>query len=237
MKRLAALLLAIAASCSFRPAFADEAPAAPEPGVRLHALAAAEVTLGADEPSIRPAAEIEIDGPLPIGGRAPVRVYARLRTYGLQGDTVDLTDVATFRAAALDLGITKRIGRVQVGDQEVWTSLEVGYGVITISDDGAAERLHYPRAAGAGLRVEERSSGAWLSLLYGRHQVAGDRGWGQVMVEGAVPLSFSDRVLVLGGEAILSAGPPGGDPEIRQRDAFRLYVGVSLPELIGVFRR
>jgi hypothetical protein len=209
-----------------------------DPGVRFYALASGEVTLGGDAaPSVRPAAEIEVDGPLPIGGKAPLRVYARFRTFGLPGETIDLSRVDTFRAASFDGGFNKRIGRQSYGAQEIWTSIEIEYGFATITSPEASAAIRYPRHYGIGFRLEERTGGAWLSVLYGRDESAGDRGWGQYQIGGGVPLGMSKGAIVLGGDAVLSAGRPGGDPTLRQRDTFRLYVAVSLPELVGAFRR
>ncbi len=220
-----ALLLAAA------PAIAQE-----EPGVRFYALTAAEVALTGDtDPAVRPSAEIEVDGPLALGTGAPLRVYARFRTFGLPGETVDLGDVKTFRAAELSLGGYRRVGRLVLGDQEVWTSIEGEWGFATaLPAAGAPAALRYPRHYGVGIRLEERRGGAWLSVLYGRHESAGDRLWGQWLVGGAVPLTVSKGVLVLGGDAMLTVGPRGGP---RQRDLLRIYVAVSVPDLIGVFAR
>jgi hypothetical protein len=235
MKRLALIVVSLLATCVHAPVFAQEA----EPGVRFYALAAGEVTLGGDaEPSMRPAAEIEVDGPLAIGesGRVLFRVYTRFRTFGLPGETVDLTNVETFRAASLDVGLYKRFGRLTLGEQELWTSAEVEYGFATITSSEASDSVRYPRKWGVGFRIEERRGGAWLSVLYGRNESAGDRGWGQYLFSGGVPLELSKGAIVLGGDAVLSVGRPGGDPGLRQRDTFRLYVAVSLPDLVGLVR-
>lgn len=230
---IASVLLALALAA---PAAAQE-PA--EPGVRFYALAAGEVTLGGNaEPTIRPAAEIEVDGPLAIGARAPARVFARFRTFGLPGETVDLSDVKTFRAAELTVGAYRRVGLMKVGEQELWTSLEGEWGFATaLPADGEEASLRYPRRYGVGIRSEERTAGAWLSILYGRHESAGPRGWGQWLVSGGVPLGFTKSAIVLGGDAVLSVGPAVDAEGGARRDLLKLYVGVSLPDLAQAFRR
>jgi hypothetical protein len=143
--------------------------------------------------------------------------------------------VETFRAAELSLGAYRRVGRLAIGEQEVWTSIEAEWGFATLLPHEPAAVDRSPRHYGIGVRVEERKGGAWLSLLYGRAEVAGDRGCGQWQVSGGIPLELTKGAIVLGGDAVLSVGPPGRAEH--QRDVFRLYVGVSLPDLMAVMRK
>lgn len=238
MKRLAFSLLYLLASCGgHRLAFAEELP---EPGVRFSALVGTEVTMTADTtPGITPTAEIEVDGPLAIGKGAPLRVYSRLRTYALPGETLDLASIETFRAAEFELGAYKRVGRLVVGDQELWTSIEASWGFATSipTSEGFKPALRAPRHYAVGTRIEERKTGAWLSWLYGRDESAGPRQWGQWILAGAVPLAKTKGAAVIGGEAVLSVGPPGQQAIAGQRDRLKVWVAISLPELAGLFDR
>lgn len=218
MRRLALVLLSIA-SCA-GPAFAQD-------GVRVSAIASAEATLSGDvDASVRPAADLEVEGPLAFGERAIGLVSTRVRIFGLPGQTVSLGDVRTFRAAEVTLGLSKRIGQLKLGEQEVWTSLAGEWGFATVAGSDPAPALRYPRHYAIGLRFEERRGGSRLDLKLGRHEAAGDRGYGQLLLEGQVPLKKALGVrALLGGDAVLSVGPAGA--RARQRDVLRLWVGAA----------
>lgn len=233
MTRAIAVLVLSAAVTSLPPVGAQDLP---DEGVRVTSLASAEVLLSGDlEPVVRPAFEVEVDGPLALGAGAPARVYTRFRLFGLPGQSaVDPTDFESVRAAELALGAYVRVGRLQLGDQDVWTSLEGEWGFATLTGETAAAG-RYPRHYALGIRIEERRLGAWLAMLYGRHESAGPRGWGQWMIAGAVPLSLTRGAVVLGGDAVLSVGP--ADPLGARRDVFRLFVGVDPAQVAALFRR
>lgn len=217
VKRAIAILVLSAAAA---PGFAQD-------GVRVSAIASAEVTLSGDvEASLRPAADLEVEGPLPLGARSIALVATRVRIFGLPGSTVDLTDPKTFRAAEVSLRLSRKVGGITVGDQEVWTSLAGEWGFATISGSDPSPALRYPRHYALGLRFEERRGGARLDLKLGRHESAGARGYGQVLLEGKVPLKKALGVTtLLGGDAVLSIGPASS--RARQRDVLRLWVGVA----------
>jgi hypothetical protein len=199
-------------------------------GVRFDASGFGLVTLTGDtKPDVTPGGRISVDGPLVLGSRAIGRVYSRLDITALPGETVDLASVDTFRAAELSLGAYRSIGDLKIGNQEVVTSIaaEWGFGQRLAHDPSPAQR--YPRHYGAGLRVDEQSSGASMSLLYGHAEAAGDIGFGQWQVSGQLPLG----PVVLGGDAILSVGPPS---VFKQRDIVRMWIGVSVPKLLEKLR-
>lgn len=225
MQLLALALLALTAAVT----------AAPEPGVEFSAVASAETVMAAEaDAGILPSAELEVDGPLVVGGLPLARGLVRLRLLGLPGETVDLTSVETFRSAEVDLAVYRRIGRLSLGNQEVWSSVQVAWGFATRLPEDPVPLQRYVRQYGVGIRIEERASGAWISVLYGRHQAAGPRGFGQVIAAGQVPLGFTRGLLFIGGEAVLSVGTPRAAP--LQRDFARLRVGISLPDLVGLIR-
>jgi hypothetical protein len=206
---------------------AAAAPAFTQDGVRVSAIASSEVTLSGDvDASVRPAADLEVEGPLPLGARSIALVATRVRIFGLPGSTVDFTDPKTFRAVEVSLRLSRRVGGVSVGDQEVWTSVAGQWGFATVPGSDPPPALRYPRHYALGLRFEERRGGARLDLKIGRHEAAGDRGYGQLLLEGQVPLKKALGVTaLLGGDAVLSVGP--ASTRGRQRDVLRLWVGAA----------
>jgi hypothetical protein len=199
-----------------------------EPVVRVSAIASGEVTLSGDvEASVRPAADLEVEGPLAIGTRAIAMVSTRVRIFGLPGEAVSLVDPKTFRAAEVALGLSRPIGQLQLGGgQEVLTSVAAQWGFATVPGSDPAPALRYPRHYAVGLRFEERRGGARLDLKLGRHEAAGARGYGQLLLEGKLPVKKVLRVTtLLGGDAVLSVGPASS--RARQRDVLRLWVGVA----------
>ena len=216
------------------------------------------VNLAGDaDATVTPEAFIEVDGPLALGKTAIGRVYARLGITSLPGETVDLTDVATFRAAEVDFGAYRILGHLKVGDQVITTAAvgEWGFSSVLPGTPDPLQRLirHY----GGGVRLDERSSGASLTFLYGRDEAAGPRGWGQWIVYGQVPVMGTDGIVLLVGEATLAAGPkealascpsearscatpsaiPPAEELLPQRDMLRLGVTVDLKRVLDKLRR
>ena len=76
------------------------------------------------------------------------------------------------------------------------------------------------------MRLQERVSGASLMILYGRDEAAGERGYGQWLVYGQVPIGGTNGALVLVGDATLSVGPQVGGRS--QRDVLRIGVAADL---------
>lgn len=209
-----------------------EASRAEAPGARFDATTFGLVTMSGDaDPTavVTPGARISVDGPLAFGESAIGRVYTRLDFTALPGETLDLSKVETVRGLELSLGVGRDIGRLRVGSQEIVTAIVGEWGFGTRLSADAAPLTRYPRHYGAGVRIEERESGAQIALLYGRAEIGGDRGYGQWQISGQLPIGPA----VLGGDAVLSVGPPG---VFRQRDVVRVFVGVSVPELVRRLR-
>jgi hypothetical protein len=200
-----------------------------EPGVSVDVVGFGQVTMSDAPVAATPGGRIVVDGPIAFGASAPLRAYTRLDLTALPGETVDLKTVETIRAVELGLGAYRRIGQLKIGDQDIVTSIvgECGFATKLAHDPAPADR--YPRQMGLGMRLEERTSGAWIALRYGRAQVAGEAGYGQWMVAGSVPLG----PVRLGGDAVLSVGAG----VFRQRDVVRLWVGTSIPDLVAVVRK
>lgn len=212
-----------------------------EPGFGVTAVLSAQSVMGAGaESKVRPSATLEVEGPVAFKAATPLRAFVRLRLLGMPGEAFDLTAIETVRAVEASLGSSKRIGRVQLGGQELWTSVigEWGFSTALPRGPNIAQGTRNLRHFGGGFQLEERSSGAWVSMIYGRAEAVGDRGWGQWMLAGAVPIKVKERgVLVIGGDAALGVGNPcAGAAFCRQQDFVSIEVGVSLPDLIAVMR-
>jgi len=211
-----------------------------EPGFGVTAVISAQSVMGAGaESRIRPAATLEVEGPIAWQNTTPLRMSARLRLLGMPGEAFDFTSVDTIRAVETGLGASYRVGRAFLGEQELWTSVIGEWGFSTaLPPEFSGTTTRHLRHWGAGVRLEERKSGAWVSMLLGRNEAVGDWGWGQWMVSGAVPIQIKDRgVFVIGGDASLGVGNPcKNDPFCRQQDFVSIEVGISIPDLVAVMR-
>lgn len=214
--------------------------AADEPRFGVTAVLSGQSVMGAGaDTGIRPSATLEAEGPVAFRASTPLRAFVRLRLMGLPGETFDFTNVDTVRAVEVSLGSSKRIGSSQIGDQLLWTSVVGEWGFATAMP--ASEQFletHHKRHFGGGLMLEERTSGAWVTLLFGRDEAVGDRGWGQWIISGAIPISVKDKgVFVIGGNASLGVGNACAQGfNCRQQDFVSVEFGVSLPDLLAVMR-
>lgn len=224
------------------PVFAEDTagPQVPPPPATLNdgpmsveIVGGAVATLtGETEAKVAPNGYISIDGPLPVGRVTVARGYTHLAITTVPGETPDLTSVETWRAGEARLGLYRVVGRLEAAGQDVRTSIvaEAGFGS-RFGDPQPSQRL--VRHFGVGIRLEERKSGALLTVLYGRAEQAGDAGYGQAILRGQVPLAGTRGALVLVGDAIVSVGPRVGD--YRQRDVLRLGIAISLGDALKFF--
>lgn len=225
------LLLALLAVAGPAAAAEDNPNADP---VTISVQAGAVATLSGDTgTAVTPTGWIEVEGPLAVGKTSLARVYTRLGITSLPGEQLDVSDPATFKAAEVGFGLGRIVGRLRMGEQDVTTTVVAEWGFASrLPEPEPAQRLvrHY----GAGVRLQERKSGASLTILYGRDEAAGDRGYGQWLVYGQVPIAGTKGAVVLVGDATLSAGPEVAGRA--QRDVLRLGVAASLGALLDVIR-
>lgn len=197
--------------------------------VRFEALATAQTVMSADAgTAVLPGVRLRVDGPVAFGERTPLEIYSILELGGQPGETVDPTQVATFKAAEFTGGLAKVIGDARRGTQHLRTFvfLEGGFATRLPHDPGPAER--YPRRLVMGFGVEEMESGARARLGFGDVGAAGPVSWRQVIVAGEAPLKkFGSVDVVLGGDAVITIGK---DPFVSgaQRDIFRAFVGARV---------
>lgn len=215
------------------PVVSEDPNAAP---VQVSAAAGGTVTLSGEAgTAVTPMAVIEVDGPLVVGAASLARVQARLALTTAPGESLDLSNPETFKAAEVTLGLSRIVGHraLEGGGQVVTTAVtaEAGFSSRLPGEPGPRERLL--RHAGVGVRLAELRSGASLAVLYGFDEVAGDRGFGQVLVRGQVPIPATAGALQLVGDATLSIGHHA---TAKQRDVLRIGVAASLGKLLELIR-
>jgi hypothetical protein len=202
--------------------------------VTVSVTAGAVATLnGTGDSVITPTGYIEVEGPVPLGRtHTPFRVYTRLGITSLPGETLDLEGVDTWDAGEVGLGAHRVVGRRKIGVQEVLTSIAIEGGFS--SRLGSPEpRDRFARHYGLGIRFSELRTGSSITLLYGRDQAAGDRGFGQIVIYGHVPLLGNGAITVV-GDATVSVGPRREG--WTQRDVLRLGLVSDIGAVVDAFR-
>lgn len=161
----------------------------------------------------------------PVAGVPRLDVLVDLQVGALPETPLDLTDPDTWgRAADLRLSLARRLSRETRTGQEVTVELVGSWGFYTALEARARDR--YSRALGAGFRLTESRSGAFIEVLAGRFQPCGPPGRGQLLLRGLFPLTRGGPVrLALVGDAGLNIDPPAESTD--RRDVFRLAVAVA----------
>jgi len=203
--------------------------------VELSATAGAVVTMSGDAgTTVLPTGFVDVDGPLVLGKSSIARVHVALGISTEPGASLELADPTTFKSAEVTLSAYRVVGRLALGDQEISTGLVALWGFASRLPGVVepAERLvrHY----GGGVRLEERKSGAYLVVAYGRDEAVGPRGWGTWMLWGQVPIAGTKGALLIVGDASLAVGPR--NIGVQQRDIFRLGVSVDLGAALRAMR-
>lgn len=235
-RRLGVML--VAAFLWTAAAQADEKPNANEAPFEITLQGGVLTTQSADGGrSYQPTTFIDAEGPLVLGAGARSRIFARLGlTSSPDAGLPNLEDVTTFQAAEADLGIGTVVGSKVIGDQEIATSIVAEWGFVSrMATEETQPATRLARHYGAGIRVEERKSKATLTVLYGRDEEAGERGWGQWMVYGSVPVAKTSGVVRIVVDATLSVGPV--HEGLTQRDVVRAGVVVDGGSLLGLFKK
>lgn len=176
------------------------------------------VVSGDTDMAVLPGFRLSAQGPF---AGTSLELWANLELTGSPGTTVNLSQVATFKAAEFSASLGKRVGFIRRAGQDVRTYLFVEGGFATRLPRDPAALEKYPRRIVAGLRVEERTRGAWLSLAFGNDDIAGGDPWRQLCWRGEIPVYGDNDGLaaIVGGKATLTVF---GDVA---RDVFIAYVG------------
>jgi hypothetical protein len=199
----------------------EKPPAAPAGPRRVDIQAGGLLTFGEAPTKVLPAATVEVDFAIGTTVKHP-RGYAMLRILSLPGETADLANLESYNSAEVALGAYWTIPGLRMG-----VFGEGGWNTRLIRGEQPEPLERYPRHFVGGIRFAE--DGYVLKLAYGRHQAAGDVGWGQYVIEGRAPLAGTEGAVVLWGRAILNAGTPGEG--VSQIDIMQVGVSVSLPAL------
>lgn len=214
------------------------APAAAQRRVNVEFQPWAEVDLGGGaETRVTYGGRVRADGPVALGDRQnpPADVFAQLDITSLPGASAvpNLAEPDTWgRYARVTLGLEHEIGRMNVGDQRIYTTVQTRWSFMTALDKRHEPLKRYPRAYAVGIELGERAARARLFIGYGRHEAAGPRRYGQWIVEGQAPVMGTGGpvALYVGGSAFLSVGPQrAGLPQ--SRDGLELHVSADVSRL------
>jgi hypothetical protein len=175
---------------------------------------------------ILPTATIEADAPLKVRGLPIGRGYARVELSSSPGEAVDPYDPKTFRSANLDLGWYYVLGE----SKGIYTAVAGEYGFGSrFAEDGAKAVDRLTRHYGGGLRVGTTDGESYGSILYGRREECGPRGWGQLMVRGQIAMPSTDGSVLLVIDAALNSGitpDPDESKSIPKKSVDVLRVGI-----------
>lgn len=166
----AAFLLAAGLLCGAAPLQAQTpAPTpTPLPDWNVSISAGGLVTMSADAGTdVTPTAFVDVDAKLPVGKVRDLRSYFRLGITSAPGQSVDLADPSTFRAAEVGMGVAYEVG--ESAEIRTYLVAEAGFQTRLPGDPEPTDRvLHY---YGGGVRLTH-SSGSGITVILGRDQVA-----------------------------------------------------------------
>jgi hypothetical protein len=206
---------------------ADEQP------VHVTIAASAEATMSDVGSKVTPGASVGVEGPVVIGGHAPLRMFARADLLALPGATTapDITALDTFSAVRASAGVLRDVGQLQAGGQDVRTSIVGHWSFSTRLGGDPAPLERYARAYGGGLQLAELLGGAYLRIEYGHDDaVAAEFGRGHLLLAGAVPIAHTNGVASIGIEAALGLGHPTG---VTAQDRVSIRLLISPPARSG----
>jgi hypothetical protein len=217
-------LIALAALAVASSAHALELP---EPPGTVSVLTGAGVSMS-DESAAWPFARVSVETPVFVGRSAFGRMNIDVTFLGLPGDTLDLQDVATYKALEFSAGYKWRIGASDDGASSTYVTGRAAFATRVLPAD-PAPRDRYARVYGAGIRAEHREAGVItraVEALYGRSEIASpEMHYGQLMVSGHVRVVTAKGVaLIVGGDAHLNIGKSVARGA---RDVARIWLALS----------
>lgn len=197
-------------------------------------LTAADATTPDATTKVTPTAALEVDGPLRFtsDAEALVRLRGLLEIVSQPDTTVNLADASTYGAAHARLTLEHYLGNVRVVG---------GWGFSTRAFGGDPAPLRRTlREWGAGLAVGNGNDEPTVEALYGRDEVCGDFGLGQLMVRGQVPITGTDGAIIVAAKASVSFGRDrqnaDGTP-VQQRDVVWLGTVVDVGATIKALKK
>lgn len=236
MKRLAVVLLLLAAACGSAPVFAQEASPAPAPApspgpVRFSFSTYSAIAMGRPDTKVRYWLNGDVQGPLVVGAKAvgDLGGSASIETLPAKQDAPDgsVTDLASWgNVVSLAGWAGARVGDATFGDQHISTSLVLEADLATALFDSAAEplRKRFYRGFGGGVQVTLHLADrdAYFRATYGRDEAVGPFGIGQIRLSGELPIpALKGARLKIKAGLGLGALSQSGD----QTDYFVIAVG------------
>lgn len=184
---------------------AEQAPE-PEDGMHLGVLLGGQVSLsGRAQTSLAPLARVEVDGPIPFG-KVQNTPWLRVRAdfTALPGESIELQNPETFRALQFSVSVSQRVFRaLERGEQRIRLSVFAEGGFATRLPHDPAARDRSVRWGGGGLRLEERSRGAHISVALTGDQRLDGVYRAAVVIDGAVQLWRADEGELKGAKVSL----------------------------------
>lgn len=197
---------------------------------------------GEDRSDVQPYGSIELDSPLALWGKtAQLRGELSAGLTSAPGETsgsFNFSSVETFQSVNVGASLRRIVGSLAIGTQRIQTSLvcEGAFG-FRLDTAGVEPASRTARSYGCGVDVRETGSRASARITYGRDDVVGERGWGQVMVRVRLPLPLTDKILALGVRASLGVGTDvNGRPLFRQFDYRAVTIAADLAQAIRSVR-
>lgn len=211
----------------FMACLLTRAARAQEPPATFAGVVAAGVSLS-DESAAIPVLALKFNAPVTVGDSPICRLDVSLSLSGLPGESIDLEQPTTWKAAELFGELQRRVGQDYAGGS-TYLVLRSGFHTRILPSD-QTPRDRYARSTGIGVRVERRDKAGSIrrsiALLYGRSDVASPEfDAGQILVEGhAQVATIGGTSVVIGGDAYLSVSR---SPSHGARDVLRVWVGAG----------
>ena len=209
---------------------------AEDDGPRVAVTAGGLVTMSGEGTAVTPTVFVDVESPLAIGSKAPLRFYGRIGISSAPGESVDVADPQTFKSAEAGFGIGYKVGEHESG---VYTMLvaEAGFSTRLPGDPEPLNRvLHHWLA---GLRLGDKA-GNQITFGLGRDQVADaspadplpdgtipTAGGLQAIIYGQLAIPATSGVVLLVGDATVNVVVPS-DVGARKRDVVRLGIATDL---------
>lgn len=219
----------------------------PDPdGPRVSVTAGGLVTMSADAgTAVTPMVFVEVESPISIGKKSPLRFYGRLGIGTAPGTSVDLSQPQTFKSAEFGGGLAYTVGE-HVSGVRTQLVAEAGGATRLPGDPEPLNRvLHY---FGFGMRLGD-TVGNSLTVLVGRDQVA-DQSPADPLPDGTIPhapglqaviygslnVPATNGVVTLIGDATINLTTPD-TPGVRKRDVIRLGSCVDIARVFSLLSK
>jgi hypothetical protein len=200
---------------------------AQEPPATFSGVVGAGVSLS-DESAAIPELRLSFNAPVALGDSPVCRLDVTVQLSGLPGESIELEQPTTWKAAEIHGELQRRVGTDHAGGS-TYVVLRGGFHTRILPSD-ETPRDRYARSYGLGVRVERRDGAGSIrrsiALLYGRSDVASPHfDSGQLLLDGFARIaSVKGADIVIGGDAYLSVSR---NPSHGARDVLRMWIGAG----------